>query len=370
MNEARPGGVWAIVLAAGMSSRMGALKQLLRLDGKPLVEITLEKLRASTVDEIVVVLGHAADRIEREARLEGVRIVRNEAYREGMGTSLRTGLAAAAQAQAAMIVLADQPFVRPATIDRLIAQYREHQPQIAVPVYHGFRGNPVLLDRSVFPELMQLEGDIGCRAIFGSHSANILKVPVEDAGVLLDVDTMEDFERAQHGAGADGETALLETADLAGREFGGDPLVIVGWEAVGAALARLAEVLHVPVIVMDPLLDPARATGASHVLHALDFSRLPMTARTAVVVASRGRFDEEAMEQALASEAGYVALVAGKKRLKEIAARLGAKGMSKEQLARMHAPAGLEIGAETDEEIALSILAEIVSRRRRPARSA
>ena len=373
MHKEAPGEstVCAIVLAAGVSSRMGTLKQLLRLDGKPLLDIALEHLRASQVDEILVVLGFAADAIQSEARLEGTRIVLNEAYRDGMGTSLAAGLAAAGpQVEAALIVLADQPFLQPSTIDRLIAQYRGRRPQIAVPVYNGFRGNPVLVDRSVFPELRQLSGDIGCRAIFGSHAQNILKVPVEDAGVLVDVDTMEDFERARQVPAGNGAAVLLETADLEGREAGGPQLVIVGWEPVAAALAQFANLLHFSVTLVDPFLAPGRAPGVGRVLHALDFARLPVTAETAVVVASRGRFDEEAIEQALATDAGYVALVAGKKRVREIRARLEAKGTSKEALERLHAPAGLDIGAESHEEIALSIMAEVVSRKRRPPRNA
>lgn len=370
-NEGGAGGVCAILLAAGKSSRMGTLKQLLRLDGRPLIDIALDTLRASAVDEIVVVLGFAADAIEREARLDGARIVHNASYDEGMGTSLRSGIAAASpRAEAALIVLADQPFVEAATIDRLIAQYREHRPQIAVPVYNGFRGNPVLLDRSVFPELLQLSGDIGCRAIFGSHAQNILKVPVDDVGMLLDVDTMEDFERARQARAEGGVAALAETADLEGRDFGGPHLVIVGWEPVAAALAQFGRLLHYSVTVVDAFLELSHAPGAERVLHALDFSRLPMTAETAVVVASRGRFDEEAIEQALATEAGYVALVAGKKRVREIVGRLETKGPPPEQLARLHAPAGLDIGAQSDEEIALSIMAEVVSRRRGRRRSA
>ena len=109
---------------------------------------------------------------------------------------------------------------------------------------------------------------------------------------------------------------------------------------------------------------------AQRVFHALDFSKLAIGPDSAVVVASRGRFDEEAIEQALASEAGYVALVAGKKRVREILGRLEAKGIAPQTLARLRAPAGLEIGAETDAEIALSIMAEIVAVKRGQPRNA
>jgi hypothetical protein len=301
--------------------------------------------------------------------------VMNEAYREGMGTSLRTGLASVdPRATAALVALADQPFVQPGTIDQLIGQYLERKPQIAIPVYQGFRGNPVLLDRSVFPEVMSLKGDIGCRAIFGSHSENILKVPVDDVGILLDVDTQSDFQKLQQAhARGDLQLTLLETAELEDREVAGakEPsaerpqLVVVGQEAVARALVKIGRLLNFNVTVVDPFLAISDLPEAGQILHALDFSRLPATGERYVVVASRGRFDDEAIEQALDTGAAYVALVSNKKRTQEILASLKARGAAPEKLARMRAPAGLNIGAESPEEIALSVMAEIVSARRR-----
>jgi molybdenum cofactor cytidylyltransferase len=76
--------------------------------------------------------------------------------------------------------------------------YRRSRAKIVIPSYQGNRGNPVLLDRSVFSEVMALEGDVGCRAIFGNHLEAILKVEVEDKGVLLDIDDQDDYERLKH----------------------------------------------------------------------------------------------------------------------------------------------------------------------------
>src|SRR5882672_3412543 len=163
-------GVSAVVLAAGMSRRMGTPKQLLRMEGKTILERTLENVRNSAVDEIILVLGFAADAVEKEISTEGIKVVRNDEYQQGMGTSLRAGLAAVGpKASAALIVLADQPLVRAHTLNQLIECHQSSQSQIIIPIYKGFRGNPVLLDRSVFPELKGLGGDVGCRAIFGSH---------------------------------------------------------------------------------------------------------------------------------------------------------------------------------------------------------
>src|SRR5512142_1665805 len=175
--------VSAVVLAAGASRRMGTPKQLLRIDGKTILERTLNNVRASDAAEIVLVLGHAAENVKKAISTEQIRIVHNPDYQQGMGTSLRAGLAAvSADASAGLIVLADQPFVRPETLNGLISCHQESKPQIIIPMYRGFRGNPVLLDRSVFEELKELNGDVGCRAIFGSHTENICKLAMDDLG--------------------------------------------------------------------------------------------------------------------------------------------------------------------------------------------
>ncbi|MBZ5521873.1 MAG: NTP transferase domain-containing protein [Acidobacteriia bacterium] len=363
MPAQHPGsGISAIILAAGMSKRMGAAKQLFRLGEATLLEHALNNVRQSQAQEIILVLGHEAETIQRQIPLGNVKVIINPAYQEGMGTSLRTGLSALAPlAKGALIVLADQPFVRPATLDRLIEKHRELKPQIVIPVYRGFRGNPVLLDRSVFPELAGLAGDVGCRAIFGDHTENILKVEVEDVGILLDADSEADLKKLREGAVS--ERPLLESAAGPAPSPEAPEVVIVGREKFAHALAAMARLLHFTVAVVDPLLSPEEFPEADRILHILDFSRLPPAARRHVVVASRGQFDEEAIEQALACGAAYIALVANRKRGEEIRRNLRAKGVSDEKAALLRAPAGLEIGAERPEEIALSVMAEIIARR-------
>ncbi|HTV05141.1 MAG TPA: molybdenum cofactor cytidylyltransferase [Acidobacteriaceae bacterium] len=189
----------AIVLAAGRSSRMGEAKQLLRVNGNTLLARTLMNVRNSAVNETVLVLGYAAEQIRREIQQElpdHLAVVVNERHAEGMSGSLRVGLAALpSKVDAALIVLADQPFVRPETIDRIISAYKQGNAKIVVPHFEGRRGNPVLLDRTVFPEAIGLEGDTGFRTIFSSHAAELLAVDVDDEGVLLDIDSREDYER-------------------------------------------------------------------------------------------------------------------------------------------------------------------------------
>lgn len=178
---------------------MGEPKQLLRLGESTVLGQTIANVRDAKVDEVVLVLGSSAEAIRRElsvSAIEDLRIVGNPDYREGMASSLRAGVAAVSPSiDAAIIVLADQPFVRPETLARIADQYRRSEAQILIPTYKGRRGNPVLLDRSVFPDVMALKGDVGCRAIFGSYLAGILMVEVEDEGVLVDIDNKDDYER-------------------------------------------------------------------------------------------------------------------------------------------------------------------------------
>jgi molybdenum cofactor cytidylyltransferase len=191
--------VSAIILAAGTSTRMGRAKQLLPLDGTTVLARTIENVRSAGLVEMVLVLGASAEAIRRQlprSLLEGLKVVVNQAYGEGMASSLREGLSALdPQASAALIVLGDQPFIQPQTLHRIIAGYRRSGAQIVIPAHQGKRGNPVLLSRPVFQEVMALQGDTGCRAIFPNHLDAILKVEVEDPGILLDIDNQDDYDR-------------------------------------------------------------------------------------------------------------------------------------------------------------------------------
>jgi molybdenum cofactor cytidylyltransferase len=363
-------GVSAVVLAAGASRRMGTPKQLLRIGGETILERTLSSVRASGAAEIVLVLGHAAESVEKEISTEQVRVVRNPDYQQGMGTSLRAGLAAVrTDASAALIILADQPFVRPETLDRLITCHQESKSQIIIPMYQGFRGNPVLLDRSVFEEVKGLNGDVGCRAIFGDHTEGICKLPVDDAGILVDIDSRSDFETLGdpgseigiRGPRASGIAQLESREDI---PTGRPELVLVGRDALARALSKLGRLLNFTVTVVDPFLGLAEWSEADRALHALDLALLPAAAERYVVVASRGQFDEEAVAQAVLANSSYIALLANKKRAQEVMQSLRTQSIPAEKLAAVRAPAGLLIGAETPEEIALSIMAEIVATRR------
>lgn len=177
---------------------MGQPKLLLSLAGRPILARALDGLRRTDVDEVVVVLGADADRIRREVSLTGVRAISNPDAAQGMSTSLRAGVrAAASTSEAFLIVLGDQPFVDPATVNAILARRKSTEARILVPTYRGVRGNPVLIHRSFSGEIEALTGDVGCRGLVRAHSAEVLEVPVEDPGVLIDLDTQEEVSRAQ-----------------------------------------------------------------------------------------------------------------------------------------------------------------------------
>jgi xanthine dehydrogenase accessory factor len=188
----------AVVLAAGSSSRMGEPKPLVRLGERSLLAHVLGGVRGSRVVDTVVVLGDSADRVRRELGFEGARVVENSEYRLGMSSSLKAGLAALdPQAEAFFVVLGDEPFVRSDTYDALIVAREATGARIVLPTYHGIRGNPVLLDRSLAAEADALTGDRGCRELHQRHPGDTVEVPVEDPGVLIDLDTPEEVERAR-----------------------------------------------------------------------------------------------------------------------------------------------------------------------------
>ncbi len=217
-RRSRRGGVTAIVLAAGLSSRMAAPKAVLPLRGKPLLAHVLDALQASQVREILVVLGADADRVRREVPMGEARAVLNPEYAMGMSTSIRAGLRAASRgAEAFLIVLGDQPLVSAATVDALLERRVATDARVLVPTYDGVRGNPVLLHRSLSAEMESVEGDVGCRGVVAAHAQEVVEVRVDDPGILVDVDNAEDLRSIEDALRAGTPLARLALARVKGR---------------------------------------------------------------------------------------------------------------------------------------------------------
>jgi molybdenum cofactor cytidylyltransferase len=195
--------VSAVVLAAGESRRMGKPKQLLDWQGENLLAHVLGQLRASEVDDVILVLGHEAERIRESIRpFKKMRIVSNPDYPQGMSTSILCGLQALPKnADAFLIVLADLPGITSNLVNHLIRAFHRNRPRkdIIVPTYRGTRGHPVLFAARYILESLEIEGDMGCRPILAKHPEQVFEIEVDQAAVLLDIDTPEDYRRHRHG---------------------------------------------------------------------------------------------------------------------------------------------------------------------------
>ncbi|MCZ8377104.1 MAG: molybdopterin-binding/glycosyltransferase family 2 protein [Beijerinckiaceae bacterium] len=208
-GEARAGASGApgiVILAAGRSTRFGAENKLLApFEGQPMLARVLEIARTAGQGPLVVVTGHEAEKVEALAAGTGIRLVTNPEYRDGLATSLRAGLAALPDgSEAAFVMLGDMPRLHPETLQRL-AQQAVEQPgmEAFVPLFRGQWGNPVLVRRSLFPDLMALTGDQGARRLLEARRDRVAEVPVEDPGILADFDTPAALEAAAGGpAGA------------------------------------------------------------------------------------------------------------------------------------------------------------------------
>ncbi len=190
--------VSALLLAAGSSSRMrGADKLLEPVAGAPLLRRAAEALLASRADEVVVVLRPGDE--ARRAALSGLglRIVENPAAAEGMGASIRAGMAALApEAEAALVALADMPEIGAKEIDSLLAAFdpEEGREIVRAASAAGEPGNPVLFGRRFFEALRGLEGDEGARAILAAHPESVRLLPLRGVAARTDLDTPEEWE--------------------------------------------------------------------------------------------------------------------------------------------------------------------------------
>ncbi len=191
-EKGRP--IAALVLAAGRSTRMGAVNKLIaEIGGKPLVRIAAEQALASRASPVIVVTGHEREKVEAALAGLPVRLVHNPGYAEGLGTSLKAGIAAVPEdVDGAIVCLGDMPQVDSRLIDKLIAAFDpEKGALVAVPSIEGRRGNPVLWSRRFFNDLMAIQGDLGARHLISSYAEAVVEVPVEGAAALTDVDTPE-----------------------------------------------------------------------------------------------------------------------------------------------------------------------------------
>ena len=185
-----------LVLGAGASSRFGQPKQLLPFRGGALLGWVVNQVeRAAGLDEVVVVLGRAADEIREKVAFGNAKVVENPVFGEGCASSYRAGIGALdPRSDAIMIILGDRPGIEPETIDHVADEWRRSDGQIALASYRGRKGHPMLFARPLFDKLIELHGDKAAWKLVDANP-DLVRVISFDLPFPEDINTPEDFRR-------------------------------------------------------------------------------------------------------------------------------------------------------------------------------
>ncbi len=188
--------IWAIILAAGESRRMGEPKLLLPFGEKTIIETVVNNAVQSEADGVLVVLGSSADEIAGKIKNSLAKASVNPNFRQGMLSSIQWGFESLPEdTRAALIMLGDQPMIPSSVINRVLDAYRKTEKSIVLPVYNKRRGHPILIDMKHRDEVKQISPDTGLRALIHNHAEDILEVEVDAPGILRDIDTVEDYNK-------------------------------------------------------------------------------------------------------------------------------------------------------------------------------
>jgi len=190
--------IWAVVLAAGESKRMGEAKQLLPFGRSTVIETVVQSVIRSSVDETLVVLGAARDRVEAVLRKFDVKLTVNPDFAKGMLSSVQWGIRHLPQtAQAVLVVLGDQPWASTETANLVVGEYRRTDKGLVLPVHAGSDGHPLLVDlRKYRAEIDRLSPEVGLRQLLTLHPEDICRFEVEDPNISRDLDTPGDYEES------------------------------------------------------------------------------------------------------------------------------------------------------------------------------
>lgn len=185
-------GLYAIVLAAGASSRFGSPKQLVRVAGRPLLHTAVTRASEVTGNALIVVLGAGSAELAPLLKHSPGSVVVNQDWREGLGSSIRAGVARLPPTCAGvLLLLADQAAVSADDLKRLAGVWRKQPQYLVAALYGGTSGVPAIFPRSSFRELSELRGDTGARALLRRNSDRVVRVPMPSAAI--DIDTPEDL---------------------------------------------------------------------------------------------------------------------------------------------------------------------------------
>lgn len=185
-----------VVLGAGKSSRFGAPKQLLSFGDTTLLGQVVRNANASNLDRVVVVLGKASEELREALAFGRAEVVENTSYGTGCASSLLAGMdAAGTDCEALMLLMGDQPGVRPEFIDSVLSGWRRERPWASVTSYRGELGHPFVFSREAFGYLRELHGDKAVWKLIEAYPERVSQIDI-DASLPPDVDTPEDYELA------------------------------------------------------------------------------------------------------------------------------------------------------------------------------
>jgi molybdenum cofactor cytidylyltransferase len=187
----------AILLAAGESRRMGSAKALLQYQGQTFIARVCNAFLTAGVDELIVVLGARADELRCALPTHGkLRSVVNPRYSLGQLSSLMVGIGAlSSESEATLVNLVDHPLIEVETIKALMTSFRAAPLPILIASYQGKRGHPVLFSSQVYGEILAAPLDQGAKVVVRKDPARVREIPLEDPGILADIDTPEDYAR-------------------------------------------------------------------------------------------------------------------------------------------------------------------------------
>ena len=190
----------AVILAAGESRRMGTQnKLLLPIGGEALLVKLVTSVCASDVSQVIVVIGHEAEKIRRKLNEFPLNFVYNPNFSEGMTTSIKYGVKVVShECDGLLICLGDMPFINTSEINKLIHAYVKNRIKgeglIVVPVFKRQRGNPVLFSIEFRNDILEHKKASGCKEVIMKNSDSVMEIEMDDEKMLLDVDTMEDYQ--------------------------------------------------------------------------------------------------------------------------------------------------------------------------------
>jgi molybdenum cofactor cytidylyltransferase len=188
--------IWAMILAAGESKRMGKPKLLLPYGEKTIIETIVETVVSSNVENTLIILGSDREKIEEKIKNSPVKIVYNRDFRSGMLSSVQCGFKAVPEeTRAVLVVLGDQPKISADVINKLIDAYKSTGKGIVLPVYKKERGHPVLIDVKYGEEVENLSPEVGLRGTVYNHPEDILEVDIETPSIFQDIDDESDYKR-------------------------------------------------------------------------------------------------------------------------------------------------------------------------------